>query len=229
MSRYKSDIPDNAIERSVSPFREKDGSTRYEKREYTVDGQIVGYRYYDADGDLMIETPVRDGQKHGMEYSWYEPGCLTLSAPYENGLPHGTARQWSDDGTLMGTYTLTRGTGYDLWRDSDEDGRIHTAEIHSMKDGSPHGFEWWLCDDRGTVWREVHWKDGRRHGIERQWDYEGNLDAGFPKFHIEDDVVGKQTYIERQRTDASLPPYDEKDDKNPRIFPDDVLAAINPD
>lgn len=229
MSRYRSDIPEEAVERLVSPYHEKDGRTRYEEREYTVDGEIVGHRFYDEDGALMIETPVRDGQKHGTEYSWYEPGCLTLAAPYQNGLPHGTARQWADDGSLIGTYTLDRGTGYDLWRHRGESCGHYISEIHSMKDGSPHGFEWWVNEDQVTVWHEVHWREGHRHGVERQWDHEGNLDADFPKFHLEDDIVDKETYVERQKTDASLPRYAEEDDGNTRSFPDDVVAAMKPD
>lgn len=227
MSRYKSDIPENTVERSVSPYREEDGRVSHEEREYTVDGDVVGYRYYDADGALALETPIRDGLKHGVEYYWYEPGCLTLAAPYENGLPHGTARQWADDGTLMGTYTLVHGTGYDLWRQQLGDGPLHISEIHSMKDGSPHGYEWWVNEDESSVWHEVHWREGRRHGIERMWDHEGNLDEGYPKFHVEDAVVGKETYIERQKTDGSLPPYAEIDDRNTRRFPDEVVAAID--
>lgn len=229
MSNYKSDIPDTAAERFVSPYKSKDGRGSYEKREYTVDGKIVGFRYYDENGALMIETPVKGGKKHGVEYSWYEPGCLTLAAPYENGLPHGTARQWADDGSLMGTYTLDRGTGYDLWREHLPGGRLHICEIHTMKDGMPHGFEWWVNEDQATVWREVHWREGQRHGIERHWNHEGNLDAGFPKFHLKDDIVGKQTYMEQQQTDSTLPRYAEEDDKNTRNFPDDAIAAMNPD
>ncbi len=226
MTEYKSDIPDNAVERSVSAYRSEGGRTSLEKRECTVDGEIVGYRYYDEDGTLTIETPVRHGVKHGMEYTW-DDGCLELAAPYENGLPHGTARQWADDGTLMGSYALDRGTGYDLWRHRGENGGHYISEIHSMKDGYPHGFEWWANEDQVTVWHELHWRDGR-HGIERQWDHKGNLDPGFPKFHIEDAVVDKKTYIERQKTDASLPRYAEEDDRNTRSFPDDVVAAMNP-
>lgn len=98
-----------------------------------------------------------------------------------------------------------------------------------MKDGNPHGFEWWVCEDEASVWKEVHWKDGHRHGIERQWDHEGYLDPGFPKFHIDDVIVSKETYIERQKTGASLPRYAKEDDGNTRRFPADVVAAMNPD
>ncbi len=229
MNNYKSDIPDTATEKSVSPYKSEGNAGSYEKRECTVGGETVGYRYYDENGALMIETPVRDGMKHGIEYSWYEPGCLTLAAPYESGLPHGTARQWAVDGSLMGTYRLDRGTGYDLWREQLSDGPLHVCEIHTMKDGNPHGFEWWVSEDQITVWKEVHWREGHRHGIERQWDHEGNLDAGFPKYHLEDDIVDRETYMERQKTDTALPLYAKADDKNTRTFPDDAIAAMNPD
>jgi len=225
VSGYKSDIPEDAVGRIVSPYREEDGRVAYEKHEYRLDGEVVGYRHFDADGALMIETPFRDGRKHGTEYSWYEPGCLTLAAPYANGLPHGRARQWDDDGNLMGTYTLVRGSGYDIWRQKLGDDPLHVAEIHSMKDGVPHGFEWWVNEDEKSVWHEIHWKEGRRHGVERMWD-DGKLEGGCPKFHIEDEIVSKADYIARREADPTLPPYDPKDDDCRRAFPEDVIAAI---
>lgn len=230
--RYRSDIPDNAVESCVSPYRAKGGVTNLERRACSVDEEIVGYRYYDKDGTLAIETPVKDGRKHGMEYTWEDDGdgpYVHLAAPYENGLPHGMANQWAADGALMGTYTLDHGTGFDLWRNFDEHGRLYVAEVHSMKDGYPHGYEWWVNGDQHSVWHEIHWKDGERHGIERMWDHEANLDPGYPKFHIRDSIVDKKTYIAKQQGDTGLPKYLAMDDRDKRSFPEDVLKAMHSD
>lgn len=231
--RYRSDIPDDAVESSVSPYKAKVGRISLEERVCTVDGEIVGHRHYDKNGTLAIETPVREGKTHGMKYFWNDDGdgngpYLHLSEPHENGLVNGTARQWAPDGTLIGTYTLVHGTGYDLWRNFDEHGRLYLAEVHAMKDGGPHGYEQWLSVDQRTLWKEGHWKDGQRHGIERQW-VEDKLDPGYPIFHINDAVVGKEAYIDKQKGDAGLPEYRVEDDRNERSFPEEILKAMNSD
>jgi antitoxin component YwqK of YwqJK toxin-antitoxin module len=228
--RYNSDIPDDVVENSVSPYRAKGGRISLEERVCTLDGETVGRRHYDKNGTLAIETPVRDGITHGMKYFWDDDDAngpyLHLSEPHENGLVNGTARQWAPDGTLMGTYTLVHGTGYDLWRNFDEHGHLYLAEVHAMKDGGPHGYEWWMCEDQRTVFLEVHWKDGKRHGIERHW-VEDKLDPGYPKFHVNDAVVGEDAYIEKRKTDASLPEYRVEDDQNERSFPEEILKAMH--
>lgn len=126
---YCSDIPEDAEEKILSFYaedenaREGEGKIHYEYREYKIDGEVVGYRQFDREGRLIIETPVKNMRKHGTEYTWfwYDPKMLSLSEPYEHGLMHGTARQWGIDGSLMGTYTMERGTGYDIWRKVKED------------------------------------------------------------------------------------------------------------
>jgi len=235
--RYKSDIPDDAVEILVSPYKREgtaeSGRICYENRVCTLAGEIVGYRQYDEGGTLMIETPIKDGKPHGVKYFWDDDNddngpYLHLTEPHQNGLVHGTASQWAHDGTLMGTYTLLHGTGYDLWRNFDEHGHLYLAEVHAMKDGGPHGYEWWVCVDQRTIFHEVHWKDGQRHGIERQWD-EDKLDPGYPKFHVNDMAVGKDAYIEKRKADSSLPEYRVEDDRNERIFPDEILRAMHTD
>ena len=158
-NRYKSDIPGNADESIVSPYRVEDGHIYYEEREYILDGVKVGSRFFDKDGSLIVETPIKNGMKHRMEYSWDDDSSLSLAEPYHKGLVHGTAQQWDPTGALMGTYTLTHGTGYDIWRHTDWDGGFFVAEIHPMKDGLPHGFEWWLNKDL-SLHEETHRKKG---------------------------------------------------------------------
>jgi antitoxin component YwqK of YwqJK toxin-antitoxin module len=85
---------------------------------------------------------MKNGLKHGREITWGEDGTLELIEPYFDGRIHGTARQYGRDGRIIGTYRLVHGTGYDIWRQETEDGRVHISEIHSMKDGQPDGYEW---------------------------------------------------------------------------------------
>ncbi|MCB1592875.1 MAG: hypothetical protein KDI90_10545 [Alphaproteobacteria bacterium] len=230
---YCSDIPANASEKIVSFYtedenaREQGGTIHYERREYLLDGELVGYRQFDHEGRLIIETPMKDMRKHGTEYTWYwyAPDCLSLSEPYENGKVHGTARQWTIGGELMGSYTLEHGTGYDVWRIQDEeDGLIYVSEIHALQDGKLHGFQYWLNRDQKTIVGERHWNEGFLHGIERHWTDDGQMADGYPKFYIDDREVPKNLYMEEQRRDESLPRYDKKDDINARHFPESLLA-----
>lgn len=173
----------------------------------------------------MVETPIKNGAKHGMEYSWDNDSSLSLAEPYHKGLVHGTARQWDSTGALMGTYTLTHGTGYDLWRQPAEKGGSFIHEIHPMKDGLPHGYEWWLNEDR-SLSEEIHWNKGRKHGVERNWGIEGNLEPGFPKFLIENREVNKREYLGAQAKDNSLPEYLKQDDSNTRTFPEEIVKTM---
>lgn len=229
---YRSDIPADAKEKVVSFYtedehaREQGGKIHYERREYLIDGELVGYRQFDHEGRLIIETPMKDMRKHGTEYTWYwyAPDRLSLSEPYEGGRVHGTARQWTVEGELMGSYTLEHGTGRDVWRSQDDDGTIYVAEIHSLDRGKLHGFQWWLNKDQKTVIGERCWKDGFLHGIERHWTEDGKLVEGFPKFYIDDREVPKNLYIQEQRNNADLPPYDPREDANLREIPEEELS-----
>ena len=55
------------------------------------------------------------------------------------------------------------------------------------------------------------------------------LDPGYPKFHVNDEVVDKAAYIEKRKTDASLPEYRAADDGNEREFPEEVRKAMGLD
>ena len=157
-----------------------------------------------------------------MEYYWEADGWLSCAEPYEDGFLHGTAFQWDCHGHLIGTYTLHRGTGYDIWRSTDEQGACIISEIHRLKDGRPHGFEWWVNDDQQSVFSERHWYEGRLHGIERQWDHDGRLTQGYPKYWIEDVEVSQREYMKASQKDARLPSFEERDQDCTRTFPEDI-------
>lgn len=83
--------------------------------EYIVGRAVVGYRLFDADGEVLLDAGVHRGRRHGREYRLDVPGKLLSATAYKNGLEHGLARQWSDDGRLIGSYRMRNGTGVDLW------------------------------------------------------------------------------------------------------------------
>ena len=219
---YKSSIPKNAEERSI-PVCANDHGTAME---CVLNGKVVGYRHFDEDGLLDLEYGLKDGKKHGMEYSWLF-GQLYSAGPYVNGLIHGTARQWGDDGKLIGTYTLSNGTGIDLWRDQREDGLIYLCEVWHWKKGKIHGFEWWINEDQKTVWTERHHFEGQLHGIWREWNDKGNLSRGFPQYYVQGEKVNKRQYLKACQTDPTLPPFRFEDNEPGRCFPPEVAKELN--
>ncbi|HKU72561.1 MAG TPA: hypothetical protein VJR02_01450 [Pyrinomonadaceae bacterium] len=224
MKRFKSDIPPNVVEQVTREFRRAGGAIYYRTTNCVLDGEVVGQRAYGEEGQLVIETPLRNGRKHGREFDWDDDGTLSLIEPYVNGKVHGTVKQYGRDGSVIGTYSLRHGTGYDVWRAEDEDG-INISEIHTFKDGLRHGYEWWLMKPH-LVWREAHWHEGKHHGIEREWNSANKLSRGFPGYWIKGERVDKRKYLRAAKNDPSLPPFRLKDNSPRRRFPSEIEALF---
>lgn len=224
MRRFKSDIPPNVVELVTRGFRREAGAIYYRTTNCVLDGEVVGQRAYGEEGQLVIETPLRNGRKHGREFDWDDDGTLSLIEPYVDGKIHGTAKQYGRDGSIIGTYTLRHGTGYDIWRVEDDAG-INISEIHTFKDGLPHGYEWWLMKPH-LVWREVHWHEGKYHGIEREWNSANKLSRGFPGYWIKGKRVDKRKYLRAAKEDPTLLPFRLKDNSPRRRFPSAIEALF---
>jgi len=219
MRRFKSDIPPNVVEQVTSEFRRNGGVIYHRLTACVLNDEVVGQRAYGEEGQLVKETPLRNGRKHGREYQWHDDGRLNSVEPYVNGKVHGTAKQYGRNGSVIGTYTLRHGTGYDIWRWESEDGAIRISEIHTLQDGLPHGYEWWLREEPHLVWHEIHWHEGQYHGIERQWNLANKLRRGFPQYWINGDRVDKRKYLRAAKKDPNLPPFRLKDNSPRRRFP----------
>ena len=222
MKSHKSDIPEGAEERLIREYGREGAFTHLRVTECLLNDQSVGQRAYDGLGQLVIETPLKNGEKHGREYTWNERGALESVEPYSNGKLHGVARQFGRNGKVIGTYRCVHGTGYDIWRQEQEDGSITVSEIHSLEDGLPHGYEWWLREDQQSVWHERHWQRGLLHGIERLWNSKGTLKRSYPKFWIQGKAVRKEIYLKAARRDKTLPAFRERDNRPHRRFPVEV-------
>jgi len=222
MRRFKSDIPPNVVEQVTREFRRDGGAIYYRLKDCVLNGEVVGQRGYGEEGQLVAETPMRNGLKHGREFQWNDDGTLSLIEPYVNGKIHGTAKQYGGDGSVIGTYRLRHGTGYDIWRSEWRYGGATTiSEIHTLKDGLPHGYEWWLIKPH-ILWHEIHWHEGQYHGIERQWNRANKLSRGFPRYWIKGDRVTKRKYLRAAEKDLSLPPFRVKDNSPRRKFPPEI-------
>ena len=227
-THYHSDIPPGAKELEIKLESYGGPDDEYRAVELLLNGQVVGKRMYNESGILILEEPIRDGSIQGTVYWWNDEGFLDFLEPYHEGLMHGTAIQFDPVGNVVGTYTMNHGTGYDIWRQPDEDGVWHVAEIHSWKNGCVHGYERWLFPDK-TLWHERHWWSGLWHGIERMWNAKGRLQRGYPQYWVENEKVNKRQYMKACLDDPSLPPYRAEDDLPIRIFPDEIVfTPIHP-
>lgn len=220
VKHYRSSIPQAAEERILATH--VSGPRKY-KAEYRLDGEVAGIRYFGEAGELQSEIPLKNGRTHGILY-YFDQGLVTFSEPYSNGLAHGTAKQWSDEGKLIGTYTMRHGTGLDLWRCRRNcgTGSIYLSEARYLKGGMFHGFEWWLNEDPRSVHHETHFWKGQKHGIERDWNGEGRLRRGYPKYWVRGQQVTKRQYVRECLRDSALPPFREADNLPRRRLPPEV-------
>lgn len=218
--KYRSSIPKTSRERVTERY--DNGSKRRAK--YLLNGVVVGERWFHESGALKFEEPLKHGKQRGRMYRWDEPGKLLSVEPYKNGKPHGLAKQWGDDGRLLGTYEMKHGTGIDLWW-SECGGSPCLSEIHCLRNGLPHGFVWWL-NASGTLSNERHWLEGKKHGVERDWNWMGRLRRGYPKYYVHNQQVTKRQYIKASASDPTLPKFDPAGNTPKRKFPSEVRAAI---
>jgi len=229
MKYYRSLIPKTAQEHIVSTHK---SNGQKQKVEYLLNGELVGIRWIDEDGEMGMETPYKNGLAHGTQYYFDADfdGTLrvTFAEPYRGGLAHGMARQWSNDGKrIIGTYTMKHGTGIDLWRNwSYESKSYYLSEVRYVRNGKWHGFEWWLNENQKTIHSENHFWEDLQHGIQRKWNSKGRLMRGYPRYWVNNERVFKRQYLRARAKDCNLPPFREADNLPQRMFPAEVLAAI---
>jgi antitoxin component YwqK of YwqJK toxin-antitoxin module len=228
MKKPKSDIPQDAIEREIREYRQEGGHINFRTTECLLDGRVVGQRAYDSDGRLIIETPLKNGKKHGREYIWdLFSGHLESVEPYVDGKMHGLAKQYGRHGQVIGTYRFVHGNGYDIWRYEREDGSIGISEIFTVKDGVLDGYEWWPRSDQQSVHHERHWQQGNYHGIERMWNEKGRLKRGYPKYWVQGKVVSKRVYLKAAGKDKTLPKFKVSENRPQRKFPGDIESLLS--
>jgi antitoxin component YwqK of YwqJK toxin-antitoxin module len=217
-----SSIPSTAIER----ITERYPSGKKERAEFWLDRKHVGTRLYFESGNPEHEYSLKSGKKHGIEYWWFPNGKLDSAEPFVDGVPHGVAKQWDHEGRRLGTYKMTRGTGIDLWRQRSKDGSVWLSEIMYCKNGRRHGFEWRVNEDQKTVYIERHWHNGHLHGIEREWNRNGRLCRGYPKFFVAGVQVTKRQYQRLCVDDPTLPSFNPNYNDPTRRFPTEIATHL---
>jgi len=226
MRNVKSRLPQNIVEKPVREYIQEGAFHHDRVTDCLLNSILVGQRVYNREGVMILETPMKEGLKHGWESTWNDDGTLLLVEPYVNGRIHGTAKQYGRQGNVIGTYTLIQGTGFDVWRQEKEDRTNFVSEIHRLQDGTPHGYEWHFASSQGELWHERHWYIGKLHGIERIWSSKGKLRRGYPMFYVLEQEVSKQTYLKLARDDKTLPAYRAEDRLPHRIFPPEIQELM---
>jgi hypothetical protein len=225
MKRVKSSIPQGVIEKTI-----RDNTQGNFLGIRVVDcflgSDRVGQRVYNHDSIMIMETPLKNGLKHGREITWGFSRELLSIEPYVNGKIHGTTKQYGRNGKVIGTYKMVHGTGFDVWRQECGDNQVFVSEIHTLKDGFPNGYEWWFASSKGDLFHERHWQMGKLHGIERMWNSKGRLKRGYPKYFITGQKVSKQKYVRMAVTDETLPNFRGEDNLPYRSFPSDIMIFM---
>jgi antitoxin component YwqK of YwqJK toxin-antitoxin module len=189
---------------------------------YFVGEDRVGCRQWDEDGPLVFESAMRNGVKHGHEYRFHDNGRVLEKETYRNGHLHGIGRQWAEDGTLLVTWKMVNSTGLDLWCDT-QTGTL-AEERYWPREGEVGYERQWTGDER-TVWQEYFYVLNRGyHGIWREWNARGKLRRGFPHYHVHDVKVTRRQYVKACRTDPTLVPYRQEDDRPNRTLPAEYQA-----
>jgi hypothetical protein len=225
MKSMKSEMPDGVIGKPVHGSN-KDIDPAFRVVNCFAAGELVGRRIYNRESTLILETPMKDGLKHGREITWDDDGNLLSIEPYGKGKIHGTAKQYGRHGKIIGTYKLNHGTGLDIWRQEEEGNKVFISEIHSLQDGMPNGYEWWFASSKHDLMQERHWQMGKLHGIERIWNSKGKLRRGYPKFFIADQVVTKRKYAKMALIDQTLPLFQEKENLPNRKLPSEIQKLV---
>ena len=72
MKLRMSDIPQNVTEVEIRKYRQEGSLAYFREMECILNNEVVGQRAYDWDGTVRVETPLKNGKKHGREYIWDE-------------------------------------------------------------------------------------------------------------------------------------------------------------
>lgn len=120
---------------------------------YVVNEQngYTGVIYEEHDnGQLVGETPYKDGKVEGVLKNWHENGQLMVEAPYKDNKKEGVGKVWHENGQLIVEIP---------YKDDKEEGISKT----------------WYAN--GQLRLESPYKDGKKEGISKMWHENGQLNT----------------------------------------------------
>lgn len=180
----------------------------------------LGRLIWSRGGRLMHEQPLdAQGRAHGIEVERDDAGAIVWCAAWVHGSMHGPLMHFDERGVPVLVTQFVRGQGTDLWMNC---GQI--SEVRELLDGVPHGLVRW--GDPRRPCEEGYFVRGRRHGIFREWESDGTLRKGFPRYYLEDTRVSRRAYELARTEDSSLRPCVAREDSNYRVMPPAVREAF---
>src|SRR5205807_4629048 len=122
-------------------------------------------------------------------------------------------------------WRLTQGVGRSLWCDP-ETGLLSEEQLRPPKQSPGYVRHWNL--DQCTICQEYFFLLGKGyHGIWREWDAQGRLRRGFPRFFVRGRKVSKSQYVAASLKRRLLPPYRAEDDEPARALPREYVPRKN--
>jgi hypothetical protein len=180
----------------------------------------LGRLIWSRDGALMHEQPLdAQGRAHGIEIEYDDSGAVVWCATWVHGSMDGPVVQLDERGVPVLVTGFEGGRGTDLWMSC---GQI--SEVRELLDGAPHGLLRWGDPTRPS--EEGYFVRGQRHGIFREWESDGRLRKGFPRYYLDDARVSRRVYEAARVEDPSLRPYVAREDVNRRAMPEAVREAL---
>jgi len=128
--------------------------TRVQVCPHPVVEGVVNFKSFTADGQVIDDAMLKNGDLHGAAISWHPNGRVEGIANYEDGRQIGFARVWHDNGTLFAEQRFV-------------DGELHGKEIRYSRDGT---LETLLVWNHGDLDREETRRISRSLGIEAPFD-----------------------------------------------------------
>ena len=193
--------------------------------EARVGGKPIAWLTWTHEYRLLSERPYKDGKIHGVEIERDDAGRVRWCQQWSNGQMHGPLMQFDSYGLPILVTFLTHGCGADMWMgQAQKSGYEHMDEYHEINNGAPHGISRWgnPCRPHSEEW----FRNGKRHGVFREWTPNGKLLPGFPKFYLNEKPVSQAVYEAAQSKDATLPRYRKSEDNNKRSAPLKVAEAF---
>ncbi len=105
----------------------------------------IGRAFYKS-GQIIEETNLVDGQRHGLRRTWRSDGQLDYEGNWVNDVERDSVRRrWGNNGKLD----------------------LETSYVNGVRHGLNRRWRY------GLLWEETSYVNGLRHGLNRTWDEYG--------------------------------------------------------
>jgi antitoxin component YwqK of YwqJK toxin-antitoxin module len=205
--------------------------------------EIVEEEMYWSGKQIKRRTFFKNGEKHGLESSWWTNGQLIAEASYNHNVLDGTFKRWDENGKLLDTFQMKNGTG--IMKEYYPNGKI--KDQRPLKLGQRDGVLV-MYHDNGSILSFAHAVDGKLEGPAVSYFYHGNLsgitssfsrkgkchgihvsfksngeDVAECRYYLNGEKVDPSRYEKETKADPSLPRY-QQEPKMYRALEKDILS-----